>query len=146
MLSVNALYSYLQDTFDELNQMDDDIPMSAQTPTDYTLINGWFIDEKSIQCLKGGAITTNGWTNEIQILNVDGITTHASIPADVGKTVNDDASPVGELLYAEEISSTEAKWWIRSSSTIGDGSTMTIDGSETCQTGLSPTLLYPASV
>ncbi len=129
MLSVNALYSYLQDTFDELNQMDDDIPMSAQTPTDYTLINGWFIDEKSIQCLKGGAITTNGWTNEIQILNVDGITTHASIPADVGKTVNDDASPVGELLYAEEISSTEAKWWIRSSSTIGDGSTMTIDGS-----------------
>ena len=32
----NALYSYLMDTFDELVQMDDPVPMSAQTPTEYT--------------------------------------------------------------------------------------------------------------
>lgn len=43
--TVNALYSYLQNTFDEPEQMDDPIPMSAQTPTEYTLINGWFMNE-----------------------------------------------------------------------------------------------------
>ena len=61
--SVNALYSYLQDTFDELTQMDDTIPMSAQTPTEYTLINGWFMNEARVgspssncfEYLKGGA-------------------------------------------------------------------------------------------
>jgi hypothetical protein len=31
--TVNAMYSWLQDTFDELGQLDDDVPMSAQTPT-----------------------------------------------------------------------------------------------------------------
>ncbi len=59
--TVNALYSYLQDTFDDLDQMDDPIPMSAQTPTDYTLINGWFMDDDSFKYLKGGAIQTSGW-------------------------------------------------------------------------------------
>ena len=37
--TVNQLYSFLQDTFDEPAQMDDPVPMSAQTPTQYTLIN-----------------------------------------------------------------------------------------------------------
>lgn len=129
MLSVNALYSDVMDTLDELGQMDDTMPMSAQTPTDYSLINEWFIDEMSIQTLKGGAITTIGWNGEIQILAVDAIGTQATMPTDVGKTVNDDASPIGELLYVEEIDADEAKWWIRSTTTIGDGSTMTVDGS-----------------
>ncbi len=128
MLSVNALYSYVMDTFDELGQMDDTVPMSAQTPTDYSLINEWFIDENSIQTLKGGAIQTIGWLDKVQIMALDGITTHAST-SDIGKTVNDDASPIGELLFVEEIDADEAKWWIRSTTTIGDGSTMTIDGS-----------------
>lgn len=129
MLSVNALYSEVMDTFDELGQMDDTMPMSAQTPTDYSLINGWFIDEMTIQTLKGGAITTIGWTNIIQIMAVDGITTQATMPTDVGKVVNDDASPTGTLLYAEEIDADEAKWWVRGTTLIGDGSTMTVDGS-----------------
>ena len=129
MLSVNALYSHVMDTFDELGQMDDTLPMSAQTPTDYSLINGWFIDENSIQTLKGGAITTIGWTDVIQILALDGIGTHATMPTDVGKVVNDDATPTGTLLYAEEIDADEAKWWVRGTTLIGDGSTMTVDGS-----------------
>lgn len=61
VFSVNALYSYLQDTFDELGQMDDKVPMSAQTPTDYTIINEWFIDEVSTKYLTGGALKTDGW-------------------------------------------------------------------------------------
>jgi len=128
MLSVNALYSFLQDTFDELDQMDNPVPMSAQTPTDYTLINGWFIDEKTIQTLKGGAIQTNGWDGEIAVLYLDGISTMAQA-SDIGKTVNDDATPIGELLYWEEINASEAKWWIRTTSSITDPSVMTISSS-----------------
>lgn len=63
--SVNALYSYLQDTFDEPAQMDDPVPMSAQTPTAYTMINGWFLDDTSPEFLNGGAITTTGWTGGV---------------------------------------------------------------------------------
>lgn len=65
IFSANALYSYLQDTFDELGQMDDKVPMSAQTPTDYTIINEWFIDEVSIKYLTGGALKTDGWLRAV---------------------------------------------------------------------------------
>ena len=128
LLSVNALYSFLQDTFDELDQMDNPVPMSAQTPTDYTLINGWYIDEQTIQTLKGGAIGTTGWNGQIAVLYLDGITTMAQA-SDIGKTVNDDASPIGELLHWEAIDAVSAKWWIRTTSSIVDPSVMTIDSS-----------------
>jgi hypothetical protein len=128
MLSTNALYSFLQDTFDELDQMDNPVPMSAQTPTAYTLINGWYIDEMTIQTLKGGAIETTGWNGEIAVLYVDNITTQAQA-SDIGKTVNDDASPIGELLHWEELTASTAKWWIRTTSAIVDGSVMTIASS-----------------
>jgi hypothetical protein len=66
--TVNEMYSWLQDTFDELGQLDDNVPMSAQTPTQYTLINGWAFDSDSdYEYLKGGAVTdtTNDdlWAN-----------------------------------------------------------------------------------
>ena len=67
--SVNAMYSYLQDTFDELAQLDDDVPMSAQTPTEYTLINGWqFSADSDYEYLSGGAI--NDSTNDDLWANV----------------------------------------------------------------------------
>ncbi|OGK57052.1 hypothetical protein A3H83_03625 [Candidatus Roizmanbacteria bacterium RIFCSPLOWO2_02_FULL_39_8] len=120
--TVNALYSYLQDTFDELAQMDDTIPMSAQTPTDYTLINGWFMDEPSFQYLKGGAIQTSGYSGAIQILLLDGTYVNA-VAGDIGKTVLDDGGGAGELLAYDN---TLNKWWIRSASTIANNSVMTI--------------------
>jgi hypothetical protein len=62
-----AMYTWLMDTFDELDYMDDDVPMSAQTPTEFSLINGWSIPDASYRYLKGGAITdtTNNdvWAN-----------------------------------------------------------------------------------
>ena len=67
--TVNQVYSAIQDLFDELAQMDDGSPMSAQTPTEYTIgaidpsdIVPWFIDDETIQRLKGGAIKTALWT------------------------------------------------------------------------------------
>jgi len=66
--TANELYSALQDLFDELTQMDDGIPMSAQTPTEYTIgiidagdDDPWFIDRDSVEHVTGGAIKTASW-------------------------------------------------------------------------------------
>lgn len=65
--TVLELYSWLMDLFDDATQMDDPVPMSAQTPVEFTLINGWSIPAASYPYLKGGAITdsTNNdlWAN-----------------------------------------------------------------------------------
>ncbi len=60
--TVNQLYSFLQDTFDEPGFMDDTIPMSVQTPTQYTLINKWFMDDETMKALYSGSLQTAGWT------------------------------------------------------------------------------------
>lgn len=61
--TINDLYTWLMDYFDDTGLMDDTVPMTAQTPSEYTLVNGWFIDDVSIQYLKSGAIQTSGWTH-----------------------------------------------------------------------------------
>ena len=61
--SANAVYSYVQDTFDELDHMSYNVPMSAQTPTSYTMIDGWYIQEELTQYIEGGAIQTDGYDN-----------------------------------------------------------------------------------
>lgn len=89
--TMNQLYSYLQDTFDELAQMDDDVPMSAQTPTEYSLINEWHIRLELIPFLKGGGLTTNGWTLSgtkpgVRTLQLNGLT--GVTEADIGQAVS----------------------------------------------------------
>ena len=88
--SVNALYSYLQDVFDNLDQMDDYTPMSAQTPTAYTLTNGWFIDDESMKFLSGGAITqANNSPDSLDILFIQSSSTAWTpfVSTDIGLTV-----------------------------------------------------------
>ena len=121
--TVNALYSYLMDTFDEPEQMDDTVPMSAQTPTDYTLINSWFMDDNSYKFLKGGAIKTVGYLNNIQIVNLQVAGYIAAINTDLGKTVTDDAGNTGSLLA---YNNTTRKWWVRWTSAIATASVMAI--------------------
>jgi len=84
-----ALYSALQDLFDEPDQMDDPVPMSAQTPTAFTLINQWFIDDVSTQYLTGGAISTLGWVSgEIRAISYDASGAGTMFAAsDVGLTI-----------------------------------------------------------
>ena len=154
--SVNALYSYLQDTFDELGQMDDKVPMSAQTPTDYTLINEWFIDEVSIKYLTGGALKTDGWlrndavqvgTDNNGIVQVTYTTATAEpVADDIGRAVTHDTdSDAGTLLFAD---TTRNIIWIRPDSTAqansfdstsGDitatGGTMDIDQTAAASSG-----------
>lgn len=54
--TVLSLYSWLMDLFDDSDQMNDDVPMDAQTPVEFRLINGWSIPGTSYPFLKGGAI------------------------------------------------------------------------------------------
>ena len=121
--SANALYSWLMDTFDELNQMDDPVPMSAQTPTSYTMVNEWFIDDESVKYLKEGAISTSGYTNKIQLVTLISSGYDNCIPADIGKMVTDDGGDTGKLLA---YNNTTRKWWVRWATTIGANSVMDI--------------------
>jgi hypothetical protein len=66
--SVNAMYSWLMDLVDDAAQMDDTVPMRANTPTEYELINGWtFNADSDLGYLTGGAIKVNAtddlWAN-----------------------------------------------------------------------------------
>lgn len=125
--TTRVFYSWVQDEIDEEATIVYGVPMSAQTPTDFTMTNGWFLDigegSKATNFLKGGAIKTDGYLDEIQVLVLDNYT--SCVAADIGKTVNDDASPIGELLSYDN---TTQKWWIRTGSgdPIVDNSAMTI--------------------
>lgn len=120
--STNALYSYIQDTFDELGQMDDQVPMSAQTPTEYSLINGWFIDEVSIKYLKGGAIKTIGWTGNV-ICQIGYNSTVHLVASDIGKIiVGTTTTDAGTILFfdARTVPGDQGKIWIRPTSPAAD--------------------------
>jgi len=139
--SVNALYSHLQDTFDELGQMDDKVPMSAQTPTDYTLINEWFIDEVSIKYLTGGALKTDGWlhvdNSNTGIVQV-GYSSATTEPDgnDFGQTVTSSHvdGDTGTLLFAD---ATRNLLWIRPDTSAATDAFAHTSGTLTCTSGMS---------
>lgn len=87
--SALALYSALQDLFDEPDQMDDPVPMSAQTPTAFTWINQWFFDDESSQFIIGGAFATSGWAGgEIRAIGYNGSGAGTAFSsADLGRTI-----------------------------------------------------------
>ena len=60
-----AFYSEMMDLFDALNQMDDAVPISAQTPTQFTIINGWYISAASLEYIRSASIQTSGWTGNV---------------------------------------------------------------------------------
>jgi hypothetical protein len=118
--TVNELYSWLQDTFDEPAQMDDPIPMSAQTPTQYTFLYPWFIDNESIKALYGGSIQTSSWTKS----GTDGITalrwetTATDTPptaSDVGETQTGTTSGATGVILA--VDADRQVVWVRNTST-----------------------------
>jgi len=126
--TVNELYSFLQDTFDEPAQMDDPIPMSAQTPTQYTMLYPWFIDMESIKALYGGSIQTSSWAKS----GSEGVTalrwstdTNSPIAAptsgSIGETVTGGATGATGVILA--VDSTRDIIWVRntSSAQFADG-------------------------
>src|SRR3989344_3765761 len=115
--TVNALYSFLQGEFDELNNLDEDIPISAQTPTEYTMINGWFIDEVSIKYLKGGALQTSGWASgKIRQINYNSNSGFHMAAADIGRTITGTTTAdAGAILFFDErtVDNDQGRLWIR---------------------------------
>jgi hypothetical protein len=115
--TVNQLYSYLQDTFDEPAQMDDPVPMSAQTPTQYTLVNIWFMDDETVKALYSGSIQTSSWA--YNVTDQTGITQlwYDVSPADeptsteIGNTVTGGSSGATGILLA--VDNTRRVVWIR---------------------------------
>jgi len=123
--SVNELYSWLMDVFDESGTIDDPIPMTAQTDTAYTFANGWFIDYPMDNChqyLYGGSTTTLGWdatlfTGGIRILTFSASGYSDPAPSDVGTTVDyagGSPADTGTLLAYQ---SSTRRWWVRVTST-----------------------------
>jgi len=110
--TANALYSALQDLFDESAQMDDGIPMSAETPTEYTVgkidagdLDPWYISYDLMQHITGGAIKTSGWTRtgggtgDVGIV-VAPVTAASNniVTADIGKDITHADGDAGTLL------------------------------------------------
>jgi len=127
--TVNALYSYLESVFAGVGYIQYPPPMSASTPTSYTMINHWFIDEASLQYLSGGGIATSGWDNSLSpglgiMLLQFGSTYTPAVASDIGKTVVQGANSGTLLAY----NNTAGLWWVRAGTgTIGAGAT-TITG------------------
>jgi hypothetical protein len=109
---VRDLYSLLQDLFDEsgattlAGSMAYPTPMSAQTPTDYTLKSGWYMTDQSYRRLLGGSIQTSGQNTVIYKLTFNTPYTNA-IAGDIGKVVTNGAGATGTLLDYDNT----AKWW-----------------------------------
>jgi hypothetical protein len=94
---MNELYSALQDHFDELVQLDDGTPMSAETPVEYTIgiidtgdNDPWFIDLDTMQHLTGGALRTASWTRSTGTntgIVVVAVTGNTFVSGDIGALI-----------------------------------------------------------
>ena len=115
--TINELYSALQDHFDEVGQMDDGIPMSAQTPVEYTIgiidsgdLDPWYISYSMMEHMKSGALKTSGWAR-VQDSNVGivvaAVTSNAIVTGDIGLSISHAAGDAGTLLDVIEGGATD---------------------------------------
>jgi hypothetical protein len=105
---LNSLYTYLQDTFDELGALDDLVPMTAQVKLQqYTLINGWIIPDSSFKFLQSGSVQdsalANIWTNYTTIGSVAGITDTGYLPT---------STPIPQI-YIEQDGTVIDTFWLQ---------------------------------
>jgi hypothetical protein len=88
--ATKELYTLLMNWADNQANMSIPVPMTAQTPNAFTLINGWFIDDETVKWLNDGAIETVGWTHPTNPTGIRLVTvTDASAvqASDIGKNV-----------------------------------------------------------
>jgi len=106
----NEFYSFLQDTFDELGALDDQIPMSAQVSCgQYTLVNSWQIPDLSMRFLEAGSLKTNDnncvWTNYQSLGTIEDI-------GDKGFLVDATDPTPQPNLYAEQATVLPDQFWL----------------------------------
>ena len=89
--TLNELYSAVQAAADNLEQMDNPVPLRADTPDIYRLINQAFIDDASVERLTGGSLFSNGWiegsTEHIKIIGLDSSSQTLFTVHDIGRTI-----------------------------------------------------------
>jgi len=122
------LYSQIQDWMDNAAYMDFTPPMSAQTPTDYQIINGWYLDEGCIEWLNGGAITSSGYNTVIYRLELSSSAYTSAVAGDIGKLVTNGSTHTGTLLAYDN---TRRVWWIRAVLSVFTAEAVTITPSGT---------------
>ena len=148
--TMNELYSALQDLFDESLQMDDGIPMSAQTPVEYTIgiidagdLNPWYISYETLQHLTGGALQTAGWTHvdtsAIGIITVPVTAASSTIVAgDIGYDISGATTGHGTLLDLIDIGATNDYLIIRPDSNAASDNFTTNSQTITCNGHTAP--------
>jgi hypothetical protein len=125
--TVKETYLALMDLFDGITQMREGEPMSAATPTDYTLgqidsndPDPWFIDKTTVEHLTGALLRTAGWARaegtDPGIIRVP-ITGGTLVDSDIGSDITDTDTAVGTLL---DFTALEA--WIRPDTSDTDDS------------------------
>jgi len=98
--NANALYTHLQDTFDEVGQLDDNEPMTAQVKDgQYTLINCWKIPDLSMRFLSSGSVQTSD--NNCIFTNYQTLGTIEDV-SDIGFAVNAGCPTPQPNLYVEQ--------------------------------------------
>lgn len=111
--TANQLFSALMDHFDEPARMDNPTPMSAQTPTEYTVgiidtgdDEPWYITYDLMEKITSGAVRTSGWTRslpgdgtgDIGIVVVPVTSGGTIVAADAGNTISHADGDSGTLL------------------------------------------------
>lgn len=152
--SVTALYSHLMDLFDEPAYQSYETPMKFNTPTSFSMLNGWFMDNGDgsliLQYLTGASIDTIDYTSvadPVYLLDVE-VEVAAFVAGDLDLPLTDDATEVGPILsfLANYPSATEARVWVRdtrvSPLTIAANSVIAVTGG----TGSYTNTAGPASV
>jgi hypothetical protein len=108
--SGNALYTYIMDTFDDAGQMDDTIPIEANTPTSYTIKNGWYFTQDLMKHIVGAAFESDGYEDDIRVVSFGATYTNA-VAGDIGKTVT--GGTTGDTGVLLDYDNTSKKWWVR---------------------------------
>ena len=118
-----AFYSWLMNTFDEPGYLTYETPIRFNTPSSFTMINGWFLDNGDgsdiLQFLTEGGIDTSGYatvSDPVYMLDLDNETTvFASDYSDKDKRIEDNSTIVGPLLAykANYPDADTARIWVR---------------------------------
>ncbi len=121
VFSVTDFYSFLMDAFDEPALLAYEAPMKFNTPTSFSMINGWFLDNgdfsEILQFLTGASIDSIDYTtvdDPVYMMDIDAEDT-AFVNADKDEIIQDDDVEVGPLLAFQSNypTSLTARFWVR---------------------------------
>lgn len=111
--TLNEVYSALQSLFDDPSQMDDKVPMKADTPDIYRIQNQWFIDDTTVEHLTGGSLFSDKWVDgtDEHILILPYTQTTEFDDTDIGRTIQGTTTTdTGTLL---DFNTTRKLIWVR---------------------------------